>query len=106
MSKIKEILYSKVGKVFSLNDYNEIEKMIFSDSKYKIIDIKRYYHRPGLHLYWIIMDCPVMPEKVVAVKHELKINEKFNPHFNNDNVICRFPATEMGWLKVLRIAKL
>ena len=73
--------------------------VIFEVHDHQIVEIKRHIsHGKGIHVYHILMDCPVNPEKLVVTNCELKEDQFFDPHFGegNESVLARFPATDKG----------
>ena len=68
---------------------------------HKIIDIRWYFsgQKENASAYWLLMDCPVQPEKIVVVRKGrlMGIGDIFDPHFSNKSVIARFIPDEDGW---------
>jgi hypothetical protein len=57
------------------------------------VEIKGEYR-----LYWLTMDCPVQPEKIVLMKGSIPPkDEPFDPHFSNTQVVARFAPNNVGW---------
>ena len=66
--------------------------------EHKIVEIKeRHVINRDYEAVWMMMDCPVMPEKVVVARRSLSVGDVFDPHFSNENVVGRFPPSEYGF---------
>jgi len=57
-------------------------------------DYKLLIQKGHWFAYWIKMDCPVNPEKVVVMRSV--IIKEFDPHFSNEEVIAIFKPSEDG----------
>jgi len=74
---------------------------------HKIVKIVDRAHVGKARVYKLQMDCHVQPFKLVVCKEALKLKEGavFDPHFSNQDMIARFPPTEIGFVLALRIAR-
>jgi len=72
--------------------------------EHKIIEIMKHEHIGNTSAYWIRMDCPVQPEKVLVCYEELSVGMYFDPDFTNKFVLARFQPAADGWHNALIFA--
>jgi hypothetical protein len=68
-----------------MNPHHKVTKII------READAHRY------HVQWVEMDCPVQPQKIWIITKKIKVNQIFDPHFSNKQVIARYRPTEYGF---------
>lgn len=72
------------------------------NSEHKILEILRYRRTfYGREAYWLMMDCPVQPEKIVVLERGtfLEDGQVFDPHFSNSKVSARLRPCDGGWMQ-------
>jgi hypothetical protein len=80
---------------------------------HRINSIPHDYHLGSLHAFWLKMDCPAQPDKIVVLDTEncptepwrtvLQVRDYFDPDFSNKVVVAHFSPDLLGWRRAVNL---